>query len=174
MAESLTKRKMPVVTKMRFGFTTLFILIFLFTAYEANGFARQARLFPLLVSIAGVLIATISLASDIRRYRREGTSVGDDAPSTSSTASYEPGTPIGYVFARALRYLAWCAALLLMMYVIGVKAGAMLFVTSFLLIESSLRRIYIPIGPVAVYALLTVLQNAVNLRWPPSVFVLLP
>lgn len=82
MAESLTKRKMPVVTKMRFGFTTLFILIFLFTAYEANGFARQARLFPLLVSIAGVLIATISLASDIRRYRREGTSVGDDAPST--------------------------------------------------------------------------------------------
>lgn len=173
MAETLTKRKMPVVTKMRFTFTVLIILVFLYAANIADDFARQARIFPLMVSLFGALFATISLISDIRRYRREGTAVGDDAPSTSSTAAYEPGTPIGYVFARALRYLTWCAVLLLLMYVIGVKAGAMLFVTAFLLIESSLRRIFIPIAPVAVYVLLTVLQNAVNLRWPRSIFTLL-
>jgi hypothetical protein len=173
MSDTMTKRKMPVITRMRFGFTTFIILVLLFAANEANGFPRQARIFPLLVALLGLVVAFLSLASDIRRYRREGTAVGDDAPSTSSTAAYEPGSPIGYVFVRALRYLTWCAVYLLLMYVIGVKAASMLFVFSFLWIESSLRRYFIPIAPVAVYVLLTVLQNAVNLRWPRSLFELI-
>jgi len=173
MSNTVTTRKMPIITRMRFSFTILIIIVLFFAANEAQGFSRQARLFPFLVATLGLLVAFLSLWSDIRRYRREGTSVGDDAPSTSSTAAYEPGTPIGYVFARALRYLAWCGVFLLLMYVIGVKAAAMLFVFAFLWIESSLKRIYIPIAPIAIYLLLTVLQNAVNMRWPRSIFEIL-
>lgn len=170
MSDTVTKRKMPVITRMRFTFTTLVIVILALAAIEAQGFSRQARLFPFLVASLGLFVAVLSLLSDIRRYRRDGTAVGKDAPATSSTAAYEPGAPIGYVFARALRYLTWCGVLLLLMYVIGMKAAAMLFVFAFLWIESSLKRIYIPIAPVAIYLLLTVLQNAVNLRWPRSIF----
>lgn len=168
MSNTVTTRKMPVVTRMRFTFTIFVIVVLGLAAIEAQDFSRQARLFPFQVAMLGLLVAVLSLLSDIRRYRRDGTAVGKDAPATSSTAAYEPGAPIGYVFARALRYLTWCGVLLLMMYLIGMKAAAMLFIFAFLWIESSLKRVYIPIAPVAIYILLTVLQNAVNLRWPPS------
>lgn len=174
MSDTLAKRKIPVVTRMRFGLTTFLVLIMAFAAYESLSFPRQARLYPLVVSLLGLVVAALSLSSDIRRYRAQGTAVGKDVPSTASTASYEPGAPIGYVFARAGRYLAWCGLLLLLIYVIGMKAAAMLFLTAFLWIESPLRRIFIPLAPIGIFLLLSALQAGVNLRWPNALFELLP
>ncbi len=164
---------MRVLTAMRFSFSTLLIIIFTWALIEASGFPSQARIFPFVVGSAGLTLALLTLAIDFRRFRVQGSAVGGDAPSTASTSAYEPGSPIGYVFARAGKYLLWMLGYLLLMFTIGLVAAAAVFVTAFLFFEAKVKLRYLWIAPIAVVGLLLTLANAVNLFWPRSLMTLI-
>ena len=161
---------MPVITALRLGFSVFLIVLFSYTLWQSIGFPPQAGIFPMVSSAVALVLTIVTLVIDTAKWRREGSAVGDDAPATASTAAYEPGTPIGYVFARAARYASWLLGYLLLMFLIGVVAAAAVFVTVFLAIEANVRWRYLWLAPVAVVALLLTLANAVNLFWPYAVF----
>jgi hypothetical protein len=84
-----TDRKMPLQTKMRFGFNLALILLFAYTTYEAWGFQRLARYLPLSISILALLVMLVGLLLDIVAYRRQGFVAGDDVPVTAALAGSE-------------------------------------------------------------------------------------
>jgi hypothetical protein len=163
----------PVLSVLRFAFTTLLVVTFAWVILEARGFPTQAAIFPLTVGSAGLALAVMTVVIDFRRYRLEGSAVGGDAPSTASTAAYEPGSPIGYVFGRAGKYLLWMIGYLALMFIIGLVAAAAVFVTAFLFFEAKVKLRYLWLAPVAVVGLLLTLANAVNLFWPRSLFTII-
>lgn len=164
---------MPVLTVLRIAFSSLLIVTFSWALIEARGFPSQAAIFPTAVGSAGLALSIMTLLIDVRRYRLEGSAVGSDAPSTASTAAYEPGTPIGYVFGRAGKYLLWMLGYLLLMFLIGLVAAAAVFVTAFLYFEANVKVRYLWLAPVAVVGLLLTLANAVNLFWPRSLITII-
>ena len=164
---------MPILNYMRLGFSSLVMILCGWAFLESRGFPTQAAIFPMIIAGFGTLLAAATLVVDALRWRRSGSALGGGTSATASTAAYEPGTPQGYVFARAGRYGLWILGYLLTMFVFGVVVAAAIFVTAFLMIESSVKWRYVWIAPIAILALLFTLENAVNLFWPESLFSIL-
>lgn len=81
--------KMPLQSKMRFGFVTFLILLFSYTTYEAFSFTRLARFLPLTVSVLALVVTLVGLYIDVVNYRRSGIVAGADVPSTAALAGGE-------------------------------------------------------------------------------------
>lgn len=95
MSESLWENakdpdaKMPLQSKMRFGFVTFLILLFTYTTYEAWSFTRLARFLPLTVSVLALVVTLVGLYIDVVNYRRNGMVAGADVPATAALAGGE-------------------------------------------------------------------------------------
>ena len=81
--------KMPLQTKMRFGFVVFLILLFAYASYEAWSFTRLARYLPLTVSLLALVVMLVGLYIDVVAYRRTGMVAGSDVPSTAALAGAE-------------------------------------------------------------------------------------
>lgn len=81
--------KMPLQSKMRFGFVIFLALLFAYTAWESLSFQRLAQFLPLSVSVIALVVTLIGLYIDIMAYRRTGMVAGDDVPTTSSLSGAE-------------------------------------------------------------------------------------
>jgi hypothetical protein len=84
-----TDGKMPLQSKMRFGFVIFLIMLFSYAAYQAWSFQRLARFLPLTVSLLALVVMLIGLWIDIVAYRRTGMVAGSDVPATASLAGGE-------------------------------------------------------------------------------------
>ncbi len=81
--------KMPMQSKMRFGFVIFLALLFMYTTWEALSFQRLARFLPLTVSVLALVVTLVGLYIDIQAYRRTGMVAGSDVPKTSALAGAE-------------------------------------------------------------------------------------
>jgi TctA family transporter len=77
--EEPASRRWAVV--MSASFLVLFLVAFLI----AQGFAPTARLMPAIATFIGAALALASLIVDIRRLKRDGPLVGEEAPPEAST-----------------------------------------------------------------------------------------
>ncbi len=84
-----TKRRMPLQSRMRFGFNAGMILLFAYTTYEAWGFRSLARYLPFSISLLALVVMVIGLFIDIVAYRRSGVVAADDVPVTAALAGSE-------------------------------------------------------------------------------------
>lgn len=83
------ERRMPLQSRMRFGFSIAMILLFAYTSYEAWGFRSLARYLPFAVSILALVVMVIGLVIDVIAYRRQGVIAADDVPVTAALAGSE-------------------------------------------------------------------------------------
>lgn len=165
----------PTLTILRLGFSVLWIVVFVYTAWESRRFPAIAGWFPMVVSFFGIGLAVATLTIDVAKWRREGDTVGQDAAATASTAAFggEGGAGVPRAFALAGRYGLWLLAYTGLIWLVGAVAGSALFVFLFLLLEARASWPYLVAGPIVTIAGLTLLAEAVNLFWPRSLLTLI-
>lgn len=164
---------MPALTALRLGFSGLCIVVFLYTTVESRSFPSISGMYPLVVSIGGLLLATATLFVDLRTWRRKGEVIGSEADNSSTAALTADGDmTVGQAFRRAGRYGLWLVGLMLLIWVIGMVPAAGVFVLVFLLVEADAKWPLLVAGPIVTVGLLLLLADAINLYWPESLITI--
>lgn len=146
---------MRQLSREQFIFLGLLLLLFAWAAFEADGFSGQARLYPFVVALAGLVIAIVEFGSFAFSQRQQ-----DPAAANSESLAQR--------FVKATPYLAWLAGLYAAIYVIGMVISSGLFAFLFLLSEGKLRWYYALLSGILVIVFLIVMQDVMSLKWPKS------
>ena len=160
------------VSALRLALLLLLLGVFSYSAYASFSFHPRAAYFPRAVGGIGVVVVLISLVLDIRAMRRVGTCV--------PPSSTEGTTTLG----RARKGERWSAVrgvgkylLVFVLYValirlFGIFPATAIFLVAFLKFETDFKWWQILLGAGALLTLMDQLGDAMNLRWPRSVFVI--
>lgn len=164
---------MPTLTVLRLGFASVWIVVFAYAAVASRGFPSISGMYPLVVALAGLALAVVTLLVDIRTWRRTGDVVGKDADNSATAALTASGEmTVGQSFRRAGRFGLWLLGLMALVYLIGFVPAAGVFVLAFLIVEADAKWPLIVAGPIVTVALLLLLANAINLYWPESLITI--
>lgn len=164
---------MPSLTVLRLTFSALWIVVFGYAALESRSFPSISGMYPFVVSLGGLVLATATFLLDIRAWRKGSDVIGSDASNSSTaTLAATEGGSTGKAFLRAGRYGLWLLGLMALVAVIGLVPAAGVFVLAFLLVEAKAKWPLLVAGPIVTVVLLLVLGNAINLFWPASLITL--
>ena len=136
-------------------FLGLLLLVFAWAAFEANGFNGQARLYPFVISVAGLLIGAVEFGLFGFSQRGQG-------------SAQSSGETLGQRFRKALPYLSWLIGLYATIYVIGMVISSGIFVFLFLFKEGKMRWYYALLSGILVIGFLIIMQDVMSLKWPKS------
>ncbi|WP_227937156.1 tripartite tricarboxylate transporter TctB family protein [Alkalihalobacillus deserti] len=141
-------------SKINFIFLGLLIVVFVYTFIDALHFAEAARFFPLYVSASGIVL--ISLELIITFFKTKKQSHGDPT-------LFHPHLKL------ALRYIAWVGSFLLLIFIMGFKLAAVLFLLAFLKMESGFSWIKTVIAIACVMLFFIIVGDwYLNLNWPKN------
>ena len=148
--------------RARIVINVLFIAVFAYAAFEALGFPRLARFFPLYAALTGMLVSVLALWREARTPD-DGTSVsfGDLSPDRTMSP--------GEAYAKAARYGAWILGLFGLIWLFGFATAAIIFTFTFLRFGSGVTNLKSLALTGGIVLLLLVLGNALTLRWPAGV-----
>ena len=166
---------MSPLTVLRLGFPALWLVVFCYTAWAALSFQSNSGIFPLWISVGGIVLSAVTLVADTVAWRRNALTMGG-ASAKLATASHEDdaeGAGAAQAFRRAARYGGWLAGHMVMIWLIGAVAASALFVALFLVVEARAGWKLVVVGPVVVAAGLMTMAYALNLFWPPALLPLL-
>lgn len=165
---------MPALTVLRLGFASVWIVVFAYVAVASRSFPSISGMYPLVVAIAGLVLAVVTLLLDLWTWRRKGDVVGSDADNSATAALTASGEmTVGQSFRRAGRFGLWLVGLMLLIYLIGFVPASGIFVLAFLLIESDAKWPLVVAGPIITVGLLLLLADAINLYWPESLITII-
>jgi hypothetical protein len=192
MSEAMTVRteryklsEMLLQDRIRFGFSIVLLLLFVYTAYEASSFIRLARYLPFNASIVAGSMMAFSIVTDISTFRRTGRVAVGDVSDTSSVAiaaeeeiaasegsdgagsAYRGPRTQREAMMRSLAVLGWIVGYLVGIATIGLMVATPLYLILYLRREANASWRLTIIGTFAILLLLTVMREAVNLQWPP-------
>jgi hypothetical protein len=131
------------------------VVIFAGVGVTSLGFPWRARLFPLLVGAAGVLLGLAEMRTTRRKLMQ---------PDTTAAPAVVPG------LASIGRYLVWLAGFFLTAALLGFVVASGVFVASFLRWEGAARWSRGLLGGATTVAFLVVVGNLFGLHWPASLF----
>lgn len=175
---------MPLQTKMRLAFGVVVILLFTWTAWQASGFAQLALYLPLAMSVLGVVIGVITVATDLINWKRQGVVASADVPETAALHGAEereiairegemdPDAAGGAedpraVAVRSLVMLLWIFGYVLLIWLVGIVAASALFLVAFLRLVARTGWLLPAIGTLVVLSGMWLMSELLNLRWPP-------
>lgn len=192
MSETLTDRTekyrfsdMLLQDRIRFGFSVVLLLLFVYTAYESSGFIRLARYLPFTASVVAGTMMLFSIVTDVSTFRRTGRVAVGDVSDTSAvaiaveeelaaaggeeTAAAATGGPRTQreAMLRSLAVLGWIVGYFVGIATIGLMLATPLYLFLYLIREAKMSWRHAIIGNLAILLLLTVMREAVNLAWPP-------
>ncbi|TDE07460.1 hypothetical protein [Jiangella asiatica] len=166
---------MPALVALRLGFSALWIVAFAYAITETFDFPSISGMYPRVAAALGLILAAVTFAVDLWKWRRGRDVLGSEVSISASAAlAAEDEHGVRRAFLRAARYALWLVALMASFWLVGVVAGAGLFVLAFLLVESKAHWILLVAGPLATMGLLMLLANSMNLFWPESLITLVP
>jgi hypothetical protein len=171
---------------MRIVLEIAVIVVIALMAHTAAGFPELARVFPLTVTILALAFALVSLIVDLagiaRRRLRDrphaAAAVTPAAEEAAGNAEVEPGADAAEAegaetagnadaeFRRALYYVGWLVALLVLMRILGALAAAVVFLVAFLRLEAKWRWMTVLAGAGISFVILYALHALVNLQLP--------
>ncbi|MDV2686123.1 tripartite tricarboxylate transporter TctB family protein [Alkalihalophilus lindianensis] len=128
----------------------LFVFFALF-ALEASTFSRLAQFFPYYISIAGAVLSFIYTTIQIRELVKN-----KKVQEELATLNMK----------RPLKYLAWLIGYVVLIYVLGIIVASILFLASFLYIESKFTVLKTAMSISIVVVGLLLFSNVMNLYWP--------
>lgn len=169
--DQLTHRDQRLLIALRLGFDVLVAVVMAAALYSSTDFHDLARYFPVVITGFGLLLSTVNLALDLRRWRVRTGELLSEVQGTGGAMSQSTDaaqTSLG----RALYYVAWLTSAAIAMWLLGVLAAIALFVVSFLIIEGRWRWFTAIAGAVVLMALMQALTVALNLRWPEALLPL--
>lgn len=150
---------------VRFFFLGLMLVTFAFAGYEASSFRENARLFPLLLSLAAAILATLTLIGDIRRHPWR------DRTAVPGVEAEDAGTFWEYSQPR-VRYLNWAMVQVSLVYGFGISIGGLAFLVAFLVIEARVSWTFVIASVGVVLSVLTIFSRVMGLRLPPGIWEL--
>jgi len=169
--------------RIRFVFSTLLLLLFVYTGYESLSFTPLARYLPLTASIVAVVMMTFSILVDIGTYRREGRVAVADVFATSSMAvaiqqqddaesdgvdeSFRGPKTEREAILGSFYVMAWILGYMVGIAVVGLTLATILYLGFYLAREAKASWKVNLIGNLAVLVGLNILREALNLAWPP-------
>lgn len=139
--------------KISLIFSFLLLMIFCWTTYEALQFAELARYFPLYVSVVGIILVLIELISSILKNKKL----------QNDKTEFHPQLQ------RAFKYILWIVSFLLVIFIAGFKIATVIFLLTFLTLESGFKLTKAVIAVVAVMFFLIVFGDYyMSLNWPKN------
>lgn len=170
--------------RIRFAFSFLLLLLFIYTAYESLDFRPLARYLPLGASVVAATMMLFSILVDVATFRRTGRVAVGDVSDTSSVAiaadqevAAEEGESAPTEFRgprtqseailRSFGVMGWVFAYVAGIAVVGLMVATPIYLFTYLRREAKASWKLTIIGNAAILLLLTVMREALNLRWPP-------
>lgn len=158
---------MEMKIKPRIFMTIFLIMAFSFGAYEAIEFPYANRLFPLLISLTGLVLCIIQLFLDIKNNSKDSRENAEDIVDIGSDFSI----PASVVRARALLFLFWYSSLTICIWLVGFKIAIPIFFVSFLRIEGKVSwTVTFILTAVSIYAIFFHFENLLGVYWPDALF----
>jgi len=117
---------MKTVDKGRVFFTALLLAIAVVFAYLATGYGPKARLIPLAVAIAAILLGLPLLVNELIPIR-----IIAGAAKRSAPGKGESGQAVEFA-----KILLWMAGFLLLIFLVGFYGGIILFTLAYLKIQA--------------------------------------
>lgn len=186
--------KMPLQSKMRFGFVTFLVLLFTYTTWQSFSFDSLARFLPLSVSVLALITMLFGLYVDVRTYRRTGMVAGADVPTTASLAGAEAKEialeedaeghevdleamglddermgeiePPFEVLKRAGVVFGWMMGYIVGIAIVGLMVATAIYLAGYLRLQAKVGWKLQIIGPIAILIGLTTMRILLNLEWP--------
>lgn len=154
----------------------LFIVLFAVLVYQATGWRFQAKVGPLIIGIAALILAAIGLVNQVFLVRKAvdpamtRPSAGADDEMFLDLSSDHEDVGRKQVLLRAARFFGWLIAFMASMSVIGLIATVPFFVIAFMRIENRERWmtciVYAAVLTAAIYL---VFDRTLHLAWPRTV-----
>ncbi len=125
------------------------IAVFSYLIFEASGFQDLARYFPYTIAIGALILAVIDLILQLKDYRKKS----------------EDGE-VDQLPIKSFIYIGWIIGYMLLIVSFGFISATIIFLGSFLWLETKFKlwKILISIG--IVIGLLYVISTFMNIQWP--------
>lgn len=161
-------RVLPV-DRLRIVAAAFMLLLFLYAANGARDFPSLSGIYPLAISILGLLLALATLLVDLRTLVSTGriveTGAGRAEILDSGVEGNDDGSDSG-----ALRYLVWAAAYILLVAGVGMIVGSAVFVLVFLVVEARLKVRHAAVSGAVVAFGLSVMTLELGIDFPTPWF----
>ncbi|MEZ5824986.1 MAG: tripartite tricarboxylate transporter TctB family protein [Geminicoccaceae bacterium] len=159
MTEARSQQRMILQDRV---LNILLIAVFAAGSLLALGFSQAGRLFPLTVSIVGLLLSVLQLVLSLRGSDGR---IGDNAGQVEIAADTD--TPPELFRARLTRFLIWCIALFAGIWLLGFKIAVPLYMALYLRIEARAKIWLIALLVAAsVYLLFFHFSEILGVVWP--------
>ena len=154
---------MPALLKLRLFFAAVCLVLFSVGAWKSLDFPALSGIFPLTVSVVGLILATTTIAVDFVVWcrSRQKTVTAED-----SDIAFLLESDVKEPFFRATRYGLWLIGFTVFIWLVGFVLAAGVFVLLFQVIESRSRWPALIVGPLATMGLLIVMARILNMYWP--------
>lgn len=169
--------------RIRFAFSFLLLLLFIYTGYESIDFRPLARYLPFGASVVAATMMAFSILIDVSTFRRTGrVAFGDVADTAAIAVAVEqedaaaegeaskefrgPRTQAEAIL-RSFGVLGWVFAYVAGIAIVGLMVATPIYLFAYLLREARTSLRFAIIGNTLVLLLLTTMREALNLRWPP-------
>lgn len=177
-------------SKLSVVFSAALVLFFAWTLYETHGFRAQARLFPVAIGVAGLLLALLHLGLELRQRAAPAVAeasaspaMGDGAAAALARAegdaaeeALDEEVPPAVRQRRTFAILGWVVAFALATWLLGFPLAVPLMTLAYLKVgagESTLVSLLFAVGTGIVFYGLFV--EAVRIPFEPGLLVdLLP
>lgn len=137
-------------------FTILMLLLFMYTAFEAISFKKQASYFPLYISLLGILGMLIEIIRQLIVMRKE-----------SDNELLHPN------FKAVIKYTIILVAYVVLVYVFGLIIATAGFLVLFLYYIAKMKLWRAAISVAILIVLVISFANLMNLYWPKSLINIL-
>lgn len=150
----------PSLTRLQIGTLLVMAVVAAGAGLDALGFPARARVYPVTVAVAALVLALL-----------EASRVGRRDVSEPEMAVAAP--PLADDLRRAVPFAAWGIGFYLAVWVVGMVTGSVIFVTLFLNRQGRMRWPAALAAGAAVGVALIGLGLWLDLRWPRAVFDLI-
>ncbi|MBS3976740.1 MAG: tripartite tricarboxylate transporter TctB family protein [Syntrophomonadaceae bacterium] len=147
--------------KYQIMFTVAILLVFLWTAWEALGFAKQARFLPLYVSLVAIPLVIAQLFLEIK----------NKATNDSSANSAEDFNALKERMPALLVYMGWVLGYVLLIYLLGFLVATGIFLFAFLKRESGMTLVQTITGVVITLGFIVFFGRVLHMYWPEGILV---
>jgi bacteriorhodopsin len=137
------------------------LIFFLWTAWEALGFAKLAQFFPLYVSLVAITLIIVQLYLGIKS-KISGSSSASDAEEVNVLRERMPAY---------LVYIGWFLGYILLVYLIGFLVATGIFLFAFLIKESKMSLIQTITGVVITLGFIIFFGRVMHMYWPEGILV---
>jgi hypothetical protein len=153
---------MSVETRRQILGIGLLIAVLAWTAWEAQGFASRARIFPQVVALLALFLCMVEAIRLLLAERSEVEGEGKETPGAED---------VRYALLRerffgVVPYIASIVAYYAAIFLFGFPAASFLFVLAFLRLAGEVRWLTALGASAAVLGILLVFSRALNVLWP--------